>query len=373
MNLDVHIIGSELPFHALSDDWDTLFKSASRATPFQSWPWLAAWWESFGDPRSLRVITVRRGGELVGALPLMLDRRPGRARLEFIGTGLSDHLDGLVVDGLEEPVVDAWARALTALRGWTVADLQEVRPTAVVWKLFERWSPATTLQQSICLERRVAPWGEFLTPMSKNARGQMRRAVRAAESAGVVSRPVTGVEIPSAVDGLIEEHRAQWAARSAAITEEHLTDRFHAFLRRAVVGMVERDEASLIEFRDDAGVLARVLLVVGHDYVGDYMYSATPRALETYSVRALIMHAELQLAEAGGIPDICFLRGDEPWKRRWAPDAQPNHRVVLGRSRPAWSAFVGYHRVRSWAADQVRSDAVPEWLGRTVEELKVRL
>ncbi len=372
MNLDVHIIGSERPFHALSDDWDTLFKSASRATPFQSWPWLSSWWESFGAPRALRVITVRRGGELVGALPLMLDRRLGRARLEFIGTGLSDHLDGLAVDGLEEPVVEAWMRALHRLGGWTVADLHEVRSTAVVRELFERWSPAISVQQSVCLERRVAPWPEFLAPMSKNARGQMRRAVRAAGSAGVVGRPVTGVEVPAAVDGLIEGHRAQWATRDEAITGEHLTDRFHAFLRRAVVGMVERGEASLIEFRDEQGVLARVLFVVGHDYVGDYMYSATPRALEEYSINALTMHAALQVADDGKIPDVCFLRGDEPWKRRFVPEVQYNHRLLLGRARPSWAVLASYHQARSWAADRVRSEATPEWIGRAVEQLKAR-
>lgn len=372
MNLDVAIVGSARAFHALADDWDTLFKSASRATPFQSWPWLSSWWESFGSPRVLRVVTVRRGGELVGALPLMLDRRLVRARLEFIGTGLSDHLDGLVVDGLETPVVEMWAHALRQLGGWTVADLQEVRPTAVGWELLEHWSPATSLPQSICSERAVQPWQDFLTPMSKNARGQMRRSVRAAESAGVVARRVTGVEVPAAVDGLLEGHRAQWAGRGQAITSEHLTDRFHRFLRRSVPGMVERDEACLIEFRDDLDVLARVLVLVGRDYVGDYLYSATPRALQTYSIRALIVHASLRVAEAGQVPAINFLRGDEPWKRRWAPDIQPNHRLVLGRARPAWAAFVGYHRGRSWAADQVRSDDAPEWVGRVVQQFEAR-
>jgi CelD/BcsL family acetyltransferase involved in cellulose biosynthesis len=362
LDLDVAVIGSERQFLALSGEWDTLFKGAPLATPFQSWSWLSAWWSAYGAPRVLRVITVRRGGQLVGVLPLMLDRRFGRARLEFVGTGLSDHLDGLVLEGMEAEVVAAWVRALRALGGWTVVDLQEVRPSAVVWGLYERWSLAVAIPQSTCLEISVAPWDEVLATMSRNARKSMRRSVRAADKAGVVVRPVSSADAGPVIDTMLEQHRAQWAERTESITDEHLSDRFHAFLREAVIGMVQREQAALIEFRDDDERLATNLFLIGQDYVGDYMYSATPRALDEFSIAPLYTRAGLQLAEERHLPTLDLLRGDEPWKRRWAPEERVSHRLLLGRARPSWAAVAGYRLARMKAAGYVRSDASPEWL-----------
>jgi CelD/BcsL family acetyltransferase involved in cellulose biosynthesis len=373
LDLDVAVIGSERQFRALSGEWDTLFKGAPRATPFQSWSWLSAWWSAYGDPRVLRVITVRRGGQLVGVLPLMLDRRLGRARLGFIGTGLSDHLDGLVLEGMEDEVVAAWVRALRALGGWTVLDLHEVRPSAVVWGLYERWSLAVAIPQSTCLEVVVAPWEDVLADMSRNARKAMRRAVRAADEAGIVARPVSGAEVGAAIDTMLEQHRAQWAERTESITDEHLSDRFHVFLREAVVEMVQHEQAALIEFCDENERLATNLFLIGQDYVGDYMYSATPRALDEFSIAPLYTRAGLELAEECQLPTLNLLRGDEPWKRRWQPEEQVSHRLLLGRARPSWAAFAGYRLLRVKAAAYVRSEASPEWLYRLAKRAKESL
>jgi CelD/BcsL family acetyltransferase involved in cellulose biosynthesis len=372
LDLDVAVIGSERHFRALSGEWDTLFKGAPRATPFQSWSWLSAWWSAYGDSRVLRVITVRRGGQLVGVLPLMLDRRLGRARLGFIGTGLSDHLDGLVLEGMEDEVVAAWVRALRALGGWTVVDLHEVRPDAVVWGLYERWSLAVAIPQSTCLERQASSWDELLAPMSARARKAMRRSVRAAERAGVAAHRVTGADVGPAVVSLLADHRAQWVGRSTPITEEHLSDRFETFLREAVVGMAQRDRAALFEFRDADETVARVLFLVGHDYVGYYLYGASPRALEEFHVTALLMHVAVELAGSRQVRTINFLRGDEAYKRRWAPEAHTSHRLVLGRARPSWVAVAGYRSLRAEAVGYVRSEASPPWLEQTFDRLRGR-
>jgi CelD/BcsL family acetyltransferase involved in cellulose biosynthesis len=372
LDLDVAVIGSERQFRALSGEWDTLFKGAPRATPFQSWSWLSAWWSAYGDPRVLRVITVRRGGQLVGVLPLMLDRRLGRARLGFIGTGLSDHLDGLVLEGMEDEVVAAWVRALRALGGWTVLDLHEVRPSAVVWGLYERWSLAVAIPQSTCLERQASSWDELLAPMSSRARKAMRRSVRAAERSGVAAHRVTGAEVGPAVVGLLDDHRAQWVGRRTPITEEHLSDRFETFLWEAIVGMAQHDRAALFEFRDARETLARVVFLVGQDYVGYYLYSATPRALEQFHVTALLMHVAVDLADARKVHTINFLRGVEDYKRRWVPETQVNRRLVLGRARPSWVAVAGILRLRAEAVAYVRSEASPPWLEQALDRLRGR-
>lgn len=370
MNLDVAIVGSVHGLWELKQEWEELFEEAERATPFQSWAWISGWWEAYGEPRRVRIITVRGGGRLVGVLPLMLDRRLGRSRVQFMGTGLSDHLDGLAVPGLEDEVAAAWARGLRGFGGWSWADLQEVPPSAVARRLVDGWSLSVRTPQSVCLYRSTASWEDVLADLSRNARSQARRTLRAAERDGVAMRAVRGDRVPEAVDALVVGHRAQWAERDALIAREHLTDRFLGFLRAAVTEMVARDEAVLLEFYVGQEVLARVLFVVGHDYVGEYMYSATPTAMETYNVTTLWVHAAIELALLRKVASVDLLRGAEPYKRRWTSDEYWTHRLVLGRWSPSWAVMAAYHVARSKMVTYVKSGAAPAWLGPTLNRLR---
>src|SRR5215203_312941 len=64
-------------FASVQEEWDELYESCPRATPFQSWEWLYSWWEVYGEGSyGLRLITLRDAGSgrLVGLLPLMVRR-----------------------------------------------------------------------------------------------------------------------------------------------------------------------------------------------------------------------------------------------------------------------------------------------------------
>jgi len=61
-------------FAALAGEWDALLPDDAR--PFDLHCWYAAWWDAFAGSSELAVCTLRRGGDLVGVMPL---RRDGRA------------------------------------------------------------------------------------------------------------------------------------------------------------------------------------------------------------------------------------------------------------------------------------------------------
>src|SRR5215216_1873414 len=115
-------------FASVQEEWDELYESCPRATPFQSWEWLYSWWEVYGKDRyGLRLVTVRDEKILVGLLPLMVRR----GRLLLLGDNvtilyrsvLTPYKDVLVREGWEEPVAQAGVRALKELDSWGVADL----------------------------------------------------------------------------------------------------------------------------------------------------------------------------------------------------------------------------------------------------------
>ncbi|HEX2096861.1 MAG TPA: GNAT family N-acetyltransferase [Solirubrobacterales bacterium] len=60
-------------FAALKTEWDRLLPGDAR--PFDLHCWYLAWWEAFGAGREPAICTVRRDGDLVGALPLLREGR----------------------------------------------------------------------------------------------------------------------------------------------------------------------------------------------------------------------------------------------------------------------------------------------------------
>src|SRR5688500_8342330 len=83
-------------------EWCALWKRCSHVTPFQAPEWLVPWWRHLGCGH-LRVLTLRRSGELVGLAPLFARPpwRSGLCRVGFLGAGASDYLGVLLVPGLE--------------------------------------------------------------------------------------------------------------------------------------------------------------------------------------------------------------------------------------------------------------------------------
>lgn len=63
---------------AYASVWKTLFSCMPRATFFQSYQWLCAYWKHFGEDQRLRVLIVYACGEPIGILPLVVRREQTR-------------------------------------------------------------------------------------------------------------------------------------------------------------------------------------------------------------------------------------------------------------------------------------------------------
>ena len=228
-------------FAALEEEWDDLYQDAPLATPFQSWAWLYSWWEFYGEPYELRLITVRNeGGVLVGIVPLMLKRRWGFGRLLFVGTGITDYLDLLARRGWEGYVSEAAREALWRMGSWHVAELHELRPAAAAWAVFDEWAgPRTRVHQTNCPVIDVKSWDELLMSLKRKIRYDVRRNIRRADEDGVRCELVGPADAELAARNLIRLHREGWQGRG--ISAENLTRRFEAHLEAAARRMTARD------------------------------------------------------------------------------------------------------------------------------------
>jgi CelD/BcsL family acetyltransferase involved in cellulose biosynthesis len=368
----ITILKETRQFANLEDEWQELYHNAPLATPFQSWEWLYSWWEFYGEGYQLRLITVRSEGLLVGILPLMLKRkRWGFERLLFLGTGITDYLDVVAREGWEEYVAEAGGQALwrMGLRG--VIELHELRPEAVAWGIFERWSgPKTRVHQTNCPVIEVRPWDELLMSFKRKIRYDIRRNVRRADGDGVYCELVGAADAGRAARKLVTLNLEQWEERG--ISPEALTRRFEAHLETVTRRMTERGLGAISEIRLNDETIASHFFVFGREFVGVYMVGFGRASLRRYQVSSLFIRDGLELARERNVPFLDLLGGEEPYKLRWTSRMVANHRVILGRNPLFWSPYVGYRLLRSRARRYLEQENTPSWVKGALNPLRGR-
>ncbi|THA85543.1 GNAT family N-acetyltransferase [Streptomyces sp. A0592] len=372
--LSVTLCRDPRQFAALEEPWNRLVRACPTATPFQSHAWLHSWWLSYGKDGRLRIVLVRRGGELVGAAALMLVHRP-IPLLVPLGGPITDYFDVLVAAEHAAQVVPALAHGLHRAARSAVVDLREVRPGAAAEELFRQWpGTGSRLADSTCMELPTLPFDDLVKRMPASGAQRVRAKLRKTDAAGIEEHEATEQEVPRAVRNLLRLHEKQWRGRG--VTPEHLRPRFAEHLTRATRRMVRAGEGRLTEFRLDGKVVAANVTLLSAGLSGGYLYGADPdlRARKV-DVATLLLRHEARRALAEGRPVVSFLRGNEPYKNHWRPQAVVNQRFLLATSALAPLLRLHESQVtgRERAVDALR-EALPaarDWRAR-LNELRVR-
>ncbi|MFJ5773458.1 GNAT family N-acetyltransferase [Streptomyces sp. NPDC093094] len=322
-------------FTELAPAWARLYRRCTTATPFQSHSWLHSWWLSYGRPGRLRLVVVRRAGEVVAVAPLTAVRRPLPA-LVPLGGAISDYGDVLLDDEHADGAADALTDRLTAAARTALIDFREVRPGAAAERIYDRWSgPRRRVGDSVCLELPALPMDELVARLpSAKAQQRVRAKQRKLRSLGVRRTVVRPDGVDAALRRLLELHRLQWQDRK--VTGEHLRPRFGEHLTRSVVPMVRSGDAVVTEFRLDDDVVAVDLTLMSPRLAGGYLYGAHPRLREHKAdVAVMLLDACAEHTRDGGRGTLSLLRGNEPYKHHWRPEPVVNQRLLLARRRTA--------------------------------------
>ncbi|MEU5979846.1 GNAT family N-acetyltransferase [Streptomyces sp. NPDC047315] len=357
--LAVTLCRDERAFARLRPEWDGLQRRCSTATPFQSHAWLDSWWLSYGTPGRLRVVLVRRDGQLVAAAPLMLVHRP-MPLLVALGGGISDYADVLLDDAdgpAADESVDALERGLRRAARHAVVDLREVRPGASAERLYARWTGARHRRaDSVCLELPASPMDELLKRLPTARAQRVRAKLRKIDALAIEGVSVGEQRVPEAVGHLLRLHELQWRGRG--VTVEHLRPRFAEHLVRATRRMVRDGDAALTEYRMDGEVVAASVALLSDGITGGYLYGAHPRLRERkVDVATMLLRHEADFAARTGRRVVSLLRGDEPYKSHWRPEAVTNQRLMLAPRAlaPALRLHAARAECREWVAEEVTS------------------
>jgi CelD/BcsL family acetyltransferase involved in cellulose biosynthesis len=352
---------------ALRDEWERLAAAVAAdggpKGPFLAPAWLAIYAAALTDPRSparvgdFRLLVAHRGGRLVGALPLVVERRalagmPARL-LRSLSDDHSQRFDVLLAPGRDgDEAARALITHLARARDWDAVELQSVPEghsgaarlvaaaragglTTGTWPAMVSPFlplPATEAELERCLDskfrgnlrRRAKKLAAAHGPLAlERLDGRVRDAHAIATSnAHAIAAAPKARALDAALDEGFALEAAGWkGARGTAIAcDRALTSRYralaHAFATR--------------------GQLACYFLTVGGRRVAfhfalidnDTYYLFKPGfapALASFGPGHLLVDLVARDLIARGVRELDFLGDDMPWKREWTLNVQTHN------------------------------------------------
>lgn len=311
--LRADVLSGARMFEELKGPWRELVEDSASATPFQTREWHETWWSHYGGFREPLGFAVFEGGDLVGLMPLMRTRRPWRA-LRPMSLGPSDYLHPLARTGYEEVVGSKLVEWIESAQDIDLVDLHQVRETQPIASALN----ATQLDQATCLVLDLPKSYEaYLATIGKSLRYDVRKLDKNLFKTGRARiEPVAADRIDLGMDVLFEQHKLRWRRRGLPGAFLGKSIRFHKrWAAQAVCnGWLRLSVLSL----DDQPIGAIYAMALGQT---TYYYQAgfDPRHGAVSPGTLLVAHTIRQAIEEGA-SHFDFMRGDEPYKRRWKPN-----------------------------------------------------
>lgn len=316
---------SDLP--ALKAGWDALF-AASRAGPFLTWEWTAAFASTLAGRRRPRILVAFEGGTPVGILPLAVEEtRPfglplSVRRMSFLAEGVAgaDYLDVLAPAGREHEVGARLLHHLAELRDFDVLDLDGMAADSPSLPLLvQRFVPTWSFRLE---PRYVCPTvtlgGDFhrLSRASRRGENYRRRLRQLRESSGVERRVIAEpARAGAALERFLALHDARWAAAGGSDAMSRPAVR--AFHRDVVVRLAQAGRLRFEELWIQGDCRASIYGIVAGDRYHFYQSGYDP-AWASRSVGLVALGLSIEAAIEAGARLYDFLRGTEAYKFDWA-------------------------------------------------------
>ncbi len=361
-DLEISIHDGELA--ALEGPWSALGDPAHPGAPFRSFAWISTWWNSASTSGDAVVLVARDGAEVVGLLPLYPEQTPfGGRRLRLMGDGIvgSDYLGVIARPERAAACARAFATHLRALDcdELQLDDLDDHDP------LLDAFDGAASEPRYKCPYIRIGDsFEEYLGALPDGIGAQFHRRRKWLEKRPGfrIETLATPDEIERGMDILFDLHHQRWGLEGGSeAIDGPKTEAFHrqAARKLAEVGW------SRVWVMHVEGAPRAVLYGWRHgDRLAFYQAGHEP-AWRPRSVGTVLLGLVIKTCFDEQIAEFDFLRGEEPYKLRWATGFRQTTRLrVRGAGLRPWLNQEGralYWRMRHGAKRAVPGAAL-EWL-----------
>jgi CelD/BcsL family acetyltransferase involved in cellulose biosynthesis len=303
--------------------WQALVADSPTATPFQTWEWQSTWWRHFPRLKRPYLIAVDEGDDLVGLMPLTITQGAWRAARPM-GAGASDYLHPIARSGYEEQVAAAISEHLKSSRDFDVLDLHQVRETQPL-ACGLGWAKRS--EQATCLVLDLpGTYDAYLATLSKSLRYDVKKLDKSLFSEGKAAvEQVRPDEIGQGMEMLFEQHKKRWRKRGLPGAFIGRLQDFHMDWARL---SIERGWLWLSILRLEGEPIGAIYAMALGETCYFYQAGFDP-SKGSISPGSLLVAATIRRAIEEGKTKFDFLRGDEPYKRRWKPQHEyKNVRLV---------------------------------------------
>jgi CelD/BcsL family acetyltransferase involved in cellulose biosynthesis len=308
-------------FESHAATWDALVASMPRPSPFMLSAWLEPWWTHYGRARSMRVEAAFLNGELVGGLPLELERRRGVTVGRFMGREHAALGDLLARDDVARDVVPGIVSRLGAVG----ADYLDLFGTAREGRLFGAIDRAGALVERVqapVLDLRSGWEAVYTAKTSSRRRSLHRRRRRQLDELGKVELVLLlgEDELEASLTDLFRIHDLRWAGRpdrSEFTSHRGLPFNVDVMARFARAGL-----ARVLLLKLDGRASAFQYYLVFARRMFFYRLAFDP-SYSRWSPGLLTTLAALEAAAAEGVERVEFLGDDEQYKIDLADSSEP--------------------------------------------------
>lgn len=353
-DIAIDIVRTPERFLALESEWDRLYRESSPKNPFLTYSWTRACWQTQGAPPQLFILTLRKGGKLIGLAPLCIETKLGFRVLRFIADGRSDYLGFLGAADADDVDTDLLRAVESSAADWDVAVLRQLGDSLTG---IQDLSPTPTLEAHKFQSTTSAycKWDGDWDSLHSGGPGWLRetrkRRRRFLREGGNATR-FTGSEAIEQLDVVAGIEARSWKEREGKSRLQPGPGQ--ELLRRAFETMAAETEL-WIAFVDDEPA-AFQLAFVTPERLWLYQASYDERFSRTRA-GSVLAYVAIEDAWQRGVREYDYLAGDEPYKLERTSALRPIYHLAAhrrtGRGRLAYALLIA-----------------PRWTLRGVPQLK---
>jgi CelD/BcsL family acetyltransferase involved in cellulose biosynthesis len=232
-----------------------------------------------------------------------------------------------------------------------LVDLHQVRETQA---LVDRAPVKAKVEQAICLLLDLpSSYEEYLATLGKSLRYDVRKLEKTLFTSGrAVVEPVTEDEIGKGLDILFEQHKMRWRKRGLPGAFMGREQRFHHDWGRQAI---RKGWLWLSILKLDGEPIGAIYAMRFGDSCYYYQAGFDP-SKGSISPGTLLVAATIKRAIDEGLEHFDFLRGDEPYKRRWKPQHElKNYRLIYPRNAVRGAMGASWNEAGSKVEAKIRA------------------
>lgn len=295
--------------------WDQLVDSSPLPSPF-----LRSWWLTGAGGAGRHFLLIVEGAHLLGGLAVEKHHPMLSVRMMGDGSLCPDHLDLLAAPG-HEAVVASLLRDWLCRPGARLLDFRGIRAGSQLVEAL----PGRVHRELMA----VAPFARlpdspeaYRAALPAQFRKNLRVSAKRLAAEGVAHQAIRGPAVTQRLDILRELHESQWGRRSDFLP---VVDRFVSGFAAGCAA----DEVVVHELRQQELVVATVTAFEVAGRVSLYQ-SGRLTDRRWRDATTVLLGAIIDDACTRGFGEVDFLRGDEPYKRRFTRDHREIWRLVDG-------------------------------------------